>query len=129
LRPDDLMVRVELADLALALKDPNVDVILRDLVVFAVRRHDFGIALERAKQRVQRSEGANKLAARDELVELYRRMGDAAQELKAGSELLDDLLSQGEFDRAVGLLQRLVASNPRNPDLVVQLAEVVQSLG
>ncbi len=129
LRPDDLMVRVELADLALVLKDPNLDVILRDLVVFAVRRHDYGIALERARQRVQRSEGINKLAARDELVELYRRMGDPAQELKSGSELLDDLLSQGEFDRAVDLLQRLVASNPRNPDLVVQLAEVVHSLG
>ena len=129
LRPDDLMIRVELADLAMSLNDPNLDVILRDLVVFAVRRHDFGVALERARQRVQRSEGGNKLAARDELVELYRRMGEPNQELKAGNELLDDLLAQGEFDRAVGLLQRLVASNPRNADLVLQLAEILQSLG
>lgn len=129
LRPDDLMLRVELADLAAELHDPNLDAILRDLVVFAVRRKDYGIALERARQRVQRAEGPAKLAARDELIELYRRMGDPAQELQSGKELLDDLLAQGEFDRAVGLLQRLVASNPRNADLVIQLADIIQSLG
>src|SRR5690606_2556244 len=72
LRPDDLMLRVELADLAAELHDPKLDAILRDLVVFAVRRKDYGIALERARQRVQRAEGPAKLAARDELIELYR---------------------------------------------------------
>ncbi|MBA3683683.1 MAG: DUF4388 domain-containing protein [Planctomycetes bacterium] len=128
LRPDDLVVRLELADLALELSDPEIDLTLKELVHFAVRTHNFGIALERARQRVDLAGGKLAFEARNELVELMRRMGDQANELIFGKQLLDDLLEQGEFDRAVQLLQRLVVSNPRNSDLVLQLAEVCSSL-
>ena len=66
--------------------------------------------------------------ARSEVIELLRRMGDTTAELQAGKEMLNDLLELGEFDRAVTLLQRLVASNPRNADLVLQLADILASL-
>ena len=130
LRPDDLAVRLELADLAQHLGDVALDLILRDLVRFAVRTKNYGVALERARQRVELA-GTVGVAfePRNELVELLRRMGDHASELKSGRELLDELLEAGEIDHAVELLQRLVVSNPRNADLVIQLAEVCAALG
>lgn len=130
LRPDDLSLRLELADLAQQYGDAELGLILRDLVRFAVRTKNYGVALERARQRVELA-GTEVVAfePRNELVELLRRMGDHAGELKAGRELLDELLEAGEIDHAVELLQRLVASNPRNADLVIQLAEVCAALG
>jgi len=127
LRPDDVLVRSELAELALEAHDPESDRILRDLVHHAVRTANFGLAIDRARLRVQLAEGPA-WEARDELVELLRRVVDHPAELKAGRELLDDYLVHGEFDRATTLLQRLVASNPRNADLVLQLGELYAAL-
>ena len=129
LQPDDLVVRLELADLALILSDPNLETILRELTMFAVRTKNFGVAVERSRQRVELAGGKLAFDARSELIELLRRMGDTAAELQAGKEMLDDLLELGEFDRSVALLQRLVASNPRNADLVLQLADILSTLG
>jgi tetratricopeptide (TPR) repeat protein len=123
LRPDDLMVRIELGELAVELNDPAVDQLLQDLVHFAVRTNNFGVALEKAHTRVQMAT-APAIQPRMELVELLRRMGDNANELIEGRQLLHDLLEQGEFDKGVELLQRMVASNSRNADLVLQLAEL-----
>lgn len=128
LQPEDLAVRLELADLSLMLGDPNLDPILRDLTMFAVRTKNYGVALERTRQRVELTGGKLAFDARSEMIELLRRMGDSAGELQAGKEMLNDLLELGEFDRAVALLQRMVASNPRNADLVLQLADVLSSL-
>lgn len=129
LRPDDLVVRLELADVAKTLADANLDPILRDVTMFAVRTKNYGVALECARQRVELAGGKLAFDARSEVIELLRRMGDTTAELQAGKEMLDDLLELGEFDRAVTLLQRLVASNPRNADLVLQLADILASLG
>jgi len=129
LQPDDLVVRLELADLALILGDPNLETILRELTMFAVRTKNYGVAVERSRQRVELAGGKLAFEARSELIELLRRMGDTAAELQAGKEMLDDLLELGEFDRAVALLQRLVASNPRSADLVLQLADILSTLG
>jgi len=99
---------------------------------------DLGSMMEMAQNMQQQMADAQQQLAgtevvafepRNELVELLRRMGDHAGELKAGRELLDELLEAGEIDHAVELLQRLVASNPRNADLVIQLAEVCAALG
>jgi tetratricopeptide (TPR) repeat protein len=128
LRPDDLQVRIDLADIALELKDVNLDKILRELVYFAVRTNNFGLALERARSRVQLA-GGLAYEPRMELVELLRRMGDNVNELKVGRELLNDLLEYGEFDKSIEFLQRMVAANPRNADLVLQLGEIFSSLG
>ncbi|MBA3847365.1 MAG: hypothetical protein H0X45_12095, partial [Planctomycetes bacterium] len=128
LRPDDLLVRIEHAELAIELADPTLDDALRDLVHFAARTENFGIALGYAKKRVELA-GKDAYHARTELVELMRRMGDTAGELKAGKELLDDLLERGDFEHAVELLKRLVASNSRNSDLVLHLAELIGGLG
>jgi predicted Zn-dependent protease len=128
LRPDDLLVRIELAELAVEQGDAGVDDVLRELVHVAVRTENYGIALQNARKRVELA-GKDAVQARGELVELLRRMGDAAGELKVGKQLLDDLLERGDFEHAVELLKRLVASNSRNSDLVLHLAELINGLG
>lgn len=128
LRPDDLQVRLDIAEIALEIKDPNADKFLRDLVRFAVRTNNFGLALERARARVQLA-GGLAISQRMELVELLRRIGDKDNELKVGKELLNDLLEHGEFEEGVSFLQRLVASHSRNADLVLQLGEIYAGLG
>jgi DNA-binding SARP family transcriptional activator len=50
--------------------------------------------------------------------------GRPAGELANGRELLEQLLEHAEFEKAIELLQRLVASNSRNADLVLQLADL-----
>ncbi len=123
LRPDDTMLRVDLAEVAERLDDDNLDRYLRDVVRCAVRTNNHGIALDFARRRVARSVAPG-FEARNELVELLRRMGDHAAELSNGQELLDQLLEHAEFEKAVALLQRLVVSHPRNAELVIQLADL-----
>ncbi len=127
LRPDDALVRVEIAEVAQRLGDPDLDRIYRDVVHSSARTTNHGLALEFARRRVALSSGPG-FEARNELVELLRRMGDHAGELSEGRELLNQLLEHGEFERALELLQRLVASNSRNADLVLQLAEIFAAL-
>jgi thioredoxin-like negative regulator of GroEL len=43
--------------------------------------------------------------------------------------LLDDLLAEGELERAIELLGRLVAANPRDPDYALHLAEAHAAMG
>jgi len=123
LRPDDTMLRVDLAEVAERLGDDDLDRYLRDVVRCAVRTNNHGIALDFARRRVARSVAPG-FEARNELVELLRRMGDHAAELSNGQELLDQLLEHAEFEKAVALLQRLVVSHPRNAELVIQLADL-----
>jgi len=123
LRPDDTMVRVELADVADRIGDPDLDRYLRDVVRCAVRTNNHGVALDFARRRVARSVAPG-FEARNELVELLRRMGDHAGELSNGQELLNQLLEHAEFEKAVLLLQRLVVSHPRNAEMVLQLADL-----
>ncbi len=123
LRPDDLIVRMQLAEVAEQLKDPETERFQRDVVRCAVRGNNQGIGLQFARRRVA-FVGQPGFEARAELVELLRRSGDHAGEMTNGRELLEQLLEHAEFEKATELLQRLVASNPRNPDLVLQLADL-----
>jgi tetratricopeptide (TPR) repeat protein len=123
LRVDDILVQVQLADVAEQLKDPQLDRMLRDVVRCAVRTSNQGIALQYARRRVAHA-GQPGFEARAELVELLRRVGDHVGELATGRELLEQLLEHAEVEKALELLQRLVASNIRNADLVLQLADL-----
>lgn len=123
LRSDDLVVRIQLAEVAEQLKDPETERFQRDVVRCAVRGNNQGMALQFARRRVAYV-GQPGFEARAELVELLRRSGDHAGELANGRELLEQLLEHAEFEKAIELLQRLVASNPRNADLVLQLADL-----
>ncbi len=119
MRPDDLLLRVRLAEVAEDLKDPNRERIEAEVVRVAVRSSNNGIALEHARKRIAI---APTFEARSELVELLRRVGDHPGELAAGQELLVEIFAGGKYDQAVELLSRLVASHPKNADLVLQLA-------
>ncbi|MBA2479555.1 MAG: tetratricopeptide repeat protein, partial [Planctomycetes bacterium] len=128
LRPDDLAARVRLAEVAEELKDPNLDSILADVVRVAARTTNHGIALEHARRRIANA-GGLAYGPRCELVELLRLCGDTAGQLANGKQLLNELLEQGEFEKAVEILSRLVASHPKNSELMLQLAEVYAALG
>lgn len=125
MRPDDLVLRVRLSEIAELLKDPNLERIEAELVRTAVRTNNNGIALDHARRRIALSPS---FEARSELVELLRRVGDHAGELAAGNELLVEIFAAGKYDQAVELLSRLVASHPKNADLVLQLAEAHNGL-
>jgi predicted Zn-dependent protease len=127
LRPDDMFVRMQLAEVALALKDSDTERILRDVVRQAVRGNNHGLALEYARHRVSIA-APPAFEARAELIELLRRSGDGAGALTAGRELLASLLENAEFEKAIELLQRLVASNPRNVDLVLELGDLYEAV-
>ena len=122
LRPEDLMVRTRLAEVATELKDPQLDRILADTVTLAQRTSNLGIALDHARQRAALS--AADTEARQVLVELLRRTGDHAGEMAAGQLLLADLIAGSQYRQAVMALEQLIGSHPANADLLVQLAEV-----
>ena len=124
MRPDDLIIRVRLAEVAEELKSPELERIEAEIVRLAVRSNNNGIALEHARKRILLAPG---YGSQSELIELLRRVGDHAGELTAGNELLAEVLIAGKYDQAVELLSRLVASHPKNADLVLQLAEVYNS--
>ncbi len=126
-RPDDLLVRIQLAEVAKALDDDDTERFLRDVVRCAVRTNNQGLALEFARRRISVA-AAPGFEARAELIELLRRSGDSAGALASGRELLEHLLEYAEFEKALELLQRLVASNPRNADLVLQLADLFSAV-
>ncbi len=128
LRPDDLSSRVRLAEVAEELKDQNLDAILSEVVNVAVRSTNHGIALEHARKRIVATAGTA-YEPRLELLELLRLCGDTTGQLATGKQLLMELLEQGEFEKAVEVLSRLVASHPKNSELVLQLAEVYAALG
>ena len=123
LRPDDVMIRMQLAEVAEHIKDAETERFMRDVVRCAVRGNNQGMALLYARRRVAYV-GQPAFEARAELIELQRRTGDHAGELLNGRELLEQLLEHAEIEKATELLQRLVASNPRNADLVLQLADL-----
>ena len=124
MRPDDLIIRVRLAEVAEELKSPELERIEAEVVRLAVRSNNNGIALDHARKRVLLAPGYE---SRSELIELLRRVGDHAGELVAGNELLAEVLIEGRYEQAVELLSRLVASHPKNADLALQLAEVYNS--
>lgn len=128
LKPDDLTLRLRLAAVAEEINDPALADILAEIVRVAVRSANFGLALEYARKRIVASP-AGAYEARLELIELLRLSGDTAGQLAAGRQLLDDLLQQGEFEKGVEVLSRLVASHPKNSELVMSLAEVYNALG
>ncbi len=121
LKPDDVLVRVTLMKLAEVAEDSGYESFLVDGIRTAVRTHNLGIALDLAKRRASRHRS---IEARCELIELFKRVGDNASELQHGQELVGDLLAQSDLAKAAEILGRLVASNPKNADLVLQLAEV-----
>lgn len=128
LRPDDLLIRIELAEAAHDVQDANLDLFLREVVRCAVRTGNLGFAVDFARRRMATAQGVETLAARSELVELLRRTGDTAGELAEGKILLDQFLEHGAFEQAVQFLSRMVASHNRNADLVIQLADLYQAI-
>jgi hypothetical protein len=98
------------------------------VVQCAARTNNHGLALDSGRRRVALA-GTPGFAQRRELVDLLHRIGDQAGELAEGRALLDLLLEHAEFEKAIDLLLRLVASNNSNPDLVLQLAEVYSAIG
>lgn len=129
LRPDDLIARIQLCELLRESADADEAGAVDDTVRLAVRRGDYGIAVEHARRRVQVVAPDSRDQARSELIELLRRAGDSAGERAAAREFLDQLLEGGHFDRAVELLSRQFAAHPRDPDLALQLAEAQGTLG
>lgn len=128
LRPDDLLLRMRLAQLAEDAGGQNLDEILAEVVNVAVRFSNHGIALEHARKRVAAA-GSAAYEPRLAMLELLRLSGDTSGQLTTGKQLLDELLTQGEFEKAVEVLSRLVASHPKNSELVLSLAEVYAALG
>ncbi len=129
LRPDDVLVRVRLVECTDAIKGPDLDRILAELVRVAIRTNNLGLALEHARRRVDLGGDELNWEARSELVELLRRTGDHNAELIAGRDLVGRVLASGDNDHAVELLSRLVASHSKDADLVLQLAEAHNALG
>jgi len=130
LRPDDLVARLRMVELLREQADPDEAAAVQDALRLAIRRADFGSAVELARRRVQgAADDEHRFKARAELIELLRRAGDAAGERTAARELLDQLLEAGEVERAVDLLSRQFAAHPRDPDVALQLAEVTAGLG
>jgi tetratricopeptide (TPR) repeat protein len=127
-RPDDLMTRVRLAGLMEDGDPKALDVVLKDVVRCAVRTGNHGIAVEHARRRIAITPGLA-YEQRSELVALLNRIADESGELAEGQKLLDDLLSRGEVEQAGELLARLVASQPQNAALVMQMAELQEGLG
>ncbi|MDA3961290.1 MAG: DUF4388 domain-containing protein [Planctomycetota bacterium] len=125
--PEDLVLRMQLVDLIAAGGGTDVDAAIADFVRFLVRSENLGLALEWTRRRVACA-APPAMGARSELVELLRRMGRAQEELAAGRDLFGDLCEHGEYEAALEILQRLVASHSRNADLVLQLAELQEAL-
>ncbi len=126
LRPDDLLIRIRLVELLDERKDQTLERTLAEVVRHAVRTSNFGLALDHARKRIAL---APTFEARSELIELLRRIGDHAGELAAGQELVSESLALARFDQAIELLTRLVASHPKQADLVLQLADVHHATG
>ena len=129
LRPDDLVARLRLVEVERELGDSDDPDTVNDALRLAVRRADYGCAVELARRRVQVAQPAARWQAQSELVELLRRAGDGPGERAAAKELLDGLLEDGDFERALEVLSRQFATHPRDPDLAQQLAEISGSLG
>jgi tetratricopeptide (TPR) repeat protein len=129
LRVDDMVARLRLVELLREQSDPDEAPAIDDTLRLAVRRGDFGTAVELARRRVQVVPEERCNQARSELIELLRRAGDGAGERAAAKELLDGLLEAGEVEQAVELLSRQFALHPRDPDLALQLAEVTAGVG
>jgi tetratricopeptide (TPR) repeat protein len=129
LRADDIVARLRLVELLREQGDPDEVAAVEDALRLAIRRADFGSAVELARRRVQVVEADRRNQIRAELVELLRRSGDSAGERAAARELLDSLLEAGEVEAAIELLSRQFAAHPRDPDLALQLAEVSAGVG
>ncbi len=127
LRPNDVVARRDLADVALDRGDPQSDHVLDEFIRFAVQAADIGLAIDGARKRVRHAERSD-FAPRHELVELLRRAGRAQEELKEGQALVDDLVAANEYDQALSLVQSLVASHDQNADLLIQLASLYEAL-
>lgn len=126
--PEDLVLRAQLTELVAEDADADADAVIGEFVHFLVRGENLGLALEWTRRRVEHAP-APALAARSELIELLRRTGRSQEELAVGRALFSDLCEAGEYEPALELLQRLVASHSRNADLVLQLAELYEALG
>lgn len=128
LQPEDVMIRCQLADIAVEDPQEDYDQILHNLIKVAVKSNNIGIALERARQRVERAQ-APAFDARSELIELLRRCDLHQEEKQEGLSLFHDLIDAGEYQRALGFLERLVASSSgQDSTLVFQLAELYEAL-
>ena len=125
LAPEDMSLRLELVEMAE--QSGEADHVIGDFIRFAVNSNNIGIALEWSARRIARVERPS-IHARSEHVELLRRVGRHQEELTQGRELFSDLCEAGEYDSALEVLQRLVASHSRNADLVLQLAELFEAL-
>lgn len=129
LRADDLVARLRLVELLREQGDPDEAVAIEDTLRLAIRRGDFGTAVELARRRVQVVPEDSRNQARTQLIELLRRSGDSAGERAAAKDLLDRLLEAGEVEQAIEHLSRQFATHPRDPDLALQLAEVSAGVG
>lgn len=129
LRPDDLVSRLRLCEVLGELGDADAPASLAFAERLAVRRADFGVAIELVRHRIELLPPAQALRVRGELVGLLRRAGDQAGERAAAKELLDLLLEAGEVEQAVDLLSRQFAAHPRDPGIALLLAEITAGLG
>ncbi len=128
LQPEDVLIRCQLADIAKETPQEDDDEILHALIKLAVKSNNIGIALERARQRVQIAE-APAFDARSELIELLRRSNLGQEEKQEGLTLFHDLIEAGDYNRALTFLERLVASTGgQDSNLVFQLAELYEAL-
>ncbi|MFW5829071.1 MAG: hypothetical protein ACOCXA_02315, partial [Planctomycetota bacterium] len=127
LRPDDQQARQQLVQVCVLTRDQHVDDQLRAIIRLSMRSNNLGVAVEYAYQRVLLAPQPA-FAPRAELVELLRRCGRTSEELDEGQSLFQDLIEAGEFEHALELQQRLVASHSQNGELVMNLGEVFEAL-
>ena len=128
LQPEDVLMRCQLADISAIEADDDDDEMLHTLIRLAVKSNNLGIALERARQRVKQSPPPA-FDARSELIEILRRCNRSQEEKQEGLKLFNDLISEGDYERALEFLERLVASTGgQDAILVYQLAELYDAL-
>ena len=128
IRPNDVILRRDLAEVAIETASEDRDHLLDDCINVAMRSHDLGLAIDASRQRIRLGSGDH-FAVRIGLIELLRRTGRGQEELQEGQGLIEAMVEDGALDRALEAVQRLVASHPQNPDLLIQMAELHEALG
>lgn len=127
LHPQNIQLHLELIECD-SDPGPNSDLALAECMRACLETRNFGLALDASRLRVKRAQPPA-LTQRLEMVELLRRCGLAQEEIREGRSLGQDLVQSGETERAIALWERLVAAHDRRADLLIELADLQDSLG
>lgn len=125
-QPDDLALRLQAVDMAVARGGDDVDQRLAGLIRFASEQHNLGLALTRSRQRVELA-AMPAFEQRLELVDLLRRCRRHQEELSQGRRLHNELSRAGHHDQALQLLEDLSRSHSEHADLAADLGDALMA--